>query len=91
MEEDKKNEEIETEKKADGFFQHNGANSMRRLLAFLFGLAGIGTGVFALVMKAGWQSVLVSFGVPITGSLLMMFFTSWTDIAAVAKAVKGDK
>lgn len=89
--ETKTNEVTETkETKKDGFFQHNGARSMRRLLAFIFGLASIFCGIFSLVKGSQWQSALIAFAVPLAGSLLMMFFTSWTDIASVLKATKKD-
>ena len=87
-------DEIMTEEAAqavtrDGFFQENGAFSMRRLLAFIFALASIGGGVFSLAVSAAWQIVLCAFGAPMCGSILMMFFTPWQDVAQIAQSARG--
>lgn len=87
-------------KKEAGFLEGKGGFSMRRLLALIFGIAGIAAGVFALVlnymafMKKGATPdksvliILVSFGVPGLISSLFMFFTSWESVATVVEAVK---
>ena len=40
-------------------------------------------------MKAEWQVVLIAFGVPILACVLLLLFTTWTDVAKVAEALKG--
>lgn len=80
---------MEEEKKKTNFFtDENGVLSMRRLLAFIFALASIGLGIMCLILKLDWKVNLVAAGLPLGGALLMMFFTSWSDIASVASAVK---
>lgn len=74
--------------RANFFCEENGALSMRRLLAFIFALACIGLAVTSLVLKADWKCILVSAGLPLIGSLLMMFFTSWSDVSSIINAVK---
>ena len=71
------------------FKESDGEWSMRRVLAFLFGLAAIGCGITSLVLKAVWQVVACSFGVPGVICLLLLFFTTWTDVSTVVNAVKG--
>ena len=66
-----------------------GGTSSRRVLAFIFAIAGLAAGIFAIVMKAEWQVVLIAFGVPILACVLLLLFTTWTDVAKVAEAVKG--
>lgn len=71
------------------FKESDGQWSMRRVLAFLFGLASIGCGITALVLKAVWKIVACAFGVPGIICILLLFFTTWTDISTVVSAVKG--
>ncbi|MBQ0167856.1 MAG: hypothetical protein KBT02_12180 [Treponema sp.] len=70
------------------FKESDGEWSMRRVLAFLFGLAAIGCGITSLVLKAVWQVVACSFGVPGVICLLLLFFTTWADVSGLAKALK---
>lgn len=76
------------QKKINFFTDENGNLSMRRLLAFLFALTMIVAIPLNIINEIDWKMSLVSIGLPLLGSLLMMFFTSWSDIASVAKAVK---
>lgn len=71
------------------FKETDGQWSMRRVLAFLFGLASIGCGITSLVLKAVWQIVACAFGVPGIICILLLFFTTWTDVSTVVSAVKG--
>ena len=71
------------------FKETDGQWSMRRVLAFLFGLASIGCGIRSLVLKAVWQIVACAFGVPGIICILLLFFTTWTDVSTVVNAVKG--
>lgn len=70
------------------FTDENGLKSMRRLLAFLFAFAElIAVGVTAIFVT-DWKLGLVICTPFLIGCILMMFFTSWSDISSVAKAVK---
>lgn len=71
------------------FKESSGEWSMRRVLAFLFGLASIGCGIASLILNRGWQAIACAFGVPGAISILLLFFTTWTDVSAVVNAVKG--
>ena len=71
------------------FKESDGLWSMRRVLAFLFALTSIGCGIASLILKSGWQVVACSFGVPGVICLLLLFFTTWTDVSTVVNAVKG--
>lgn len=72
------------------FKEENGLFSMRRVLAAFFSVCSIGCGITAIVKSASWQVTAVAFGVPVIAVLFLMFFTTWGDVAAVAKAVKGN-
>lgn len=77
------------EKKNNGFFQGvSGGFSMRRILAFIFALSGIAGGILTIVFKLSWQHVAAAFGVPALASVILLFFTTWTDIASVIEKVK---
>lgn len=71
------------------FKESDGQWSMRRVLAFLFALASIGCGIAALVLKATWQIVACAFGIPGLICIILLFFTTWTDVSTVVNAVKG--
>ena len=75
--------------KVNFFTDENGNLSMRRLLAFMFALTTIAAVAGNIIMiTEDWKIPVITIGLPLIGSLLMMFFTSWSDIASVAKAVK---
>lgn len=71
------------------FKESDGQWSMRRVLAFLFALASIGCGITSLVLKAVWQVIACAFGIPGIISIILLFFTTWTDVSTVVNAVKG--
>jgi hypothetical protein len=58
--------------------------SLRRVLAAFFAVAGIAAGVVALVNGAEWKTAAVAFGVPVLAVLALLFFTTWSDVAAIA-------
>lgn len=74
--------------KPNFFTDENGILSMRRLLAFMLTVCAIGVLVASVIVEFDWKVLLVGSGVPLVAALLMMFFTSWSDIASVARAVK---
>ena len=85
-------EETIIEESKSGFFTDGkGRLSMRRLLAFILCITAVGIAIADLWMETDWKMSLVTIGLPLLGSLLFMFFTSWESIAKVASAVKGDK
>jgi TM2 domain-containing membrane protein YozV len=71
------------------FKESDGQWSMRRVLAFLFALASIGCGITSLILKAVWQVIACAFGIPGIISIILLFFTTWTDVSTVVNAVKG--
>lgn len=75
---------------SSGFLQSKeGNSSSRRLLAFIFGIAGLAFFVVALFLNCDWKVLLVVGGVPILACLILLFFTTWSDVAQVVNAFKG--
>jgi len=70
------------------FQEEDGAFSMRRLLAFLFALVSFVAGLLSAYKGASWQAIAVSFGIPSLTCILLLFFTTWTDIAQVTGNLK---
>ena len=65
-----------------------GPVSMRRVLALLFALAAIALFVGGFfVIKETWF-VFIPGIASLAGSLFLLFFTTWSDVAEVAKAIK---
>ena len=65
-----------------------GPVSMRRVLAFLMALAAIGLFIGGFfITKESWYVFLPGI-VCLAGSLLLLFFTTWGDVAEIAKAIK---
>lgn len=73
-----------------GFFgifkESDGQWSMRRVLAFALAVSGIVAGIQSFGQE--WQVVAVSFGIPIAAALILLFFTTWSDIASIINAAK---
>ena len=68
------------------FTDAQGLVSMRRVLAFIFALDVIASGLLCEIKSADWKLIIT--GLPLIGSVLMLLFTSWSDIAIVARAIK---
>ena len=68
------------------FKEADGQWSMRRVLAFALACAGIVSGIQSFGQE--WQVVAASFGIPIAAALILLFFTTWSDIAAIINAAK---
>ena len=67
-----------------------GPISMRRVLAFILTLCAIALfaiGGFYFLEKGGWFAFIPGITC-LAGSLLLLFFTTWNDIAEIAKAIK---
>jgi len=69
------------------FQESDGAVSMRRILAAFFSLAAVALGAIAIPGAPGWYVFIPSVAC-LAGALLLMFFTTWSDVAAVVSAVK---
>lgn len=74
---------------ATAFQESGGEYSMRRILAFLFGLVSCGAGITALAVGSGWQVVACAFGVPGAIALVLLLFTTWGDVASAIGKVRG--
>jgi len=71
---------------ADG---SKGPVSMRRVLAFIFSLFAICLFIVAFTYASvGWV-VFIPGTICTVASLLLLFFTTWADVAAIINAVKG--
>ena len=70
------------------FQEADGAISMRRILAAFFSLAAVALGAVAIPNAPGWY-VFIPSGLCLGGALLLMFFTTWSDVAEVVAKVKG--
>lgn len=66
------------------FKESTGEWSMRRLMAFLFALAGVSAGCVAVGFDRSWQVVAVSFGVPAVIAVILLICTTVADIKALA-------
>jgi hypothetical protein len=64
-----------------------GPVSMRRVLAFILAVAALPLFVLAILRapQYGW-AVYIPGSVCIAGSLLLLFFTTWTDVQAIIAA-----
>ena len=70
------------------FQEADGAISMRRILAAFFSLAAVALGAVAIPNAPGWY-VFIPSGLCLGGALLLMFFTTWADVAELAGKLKG--
>ena len=65
-----------------------GPVSMRRVLAFLLVLAAIGVFIGAFFFAEHSWYVFIPGIACLAGALLLLFFTTWNDIAEIAKVLK---
>lgn len=70
------------------FQETDGSVSMRRILAAFFSLAAVALGAVAIPNSPGWY-VFIPSGLCLVGALLLMFFTTWADVAEIISAAKG--
>jgi hypothetical protein len=69
--------------------EKTGEFSLRRILALICVLASVATGVYGIPFAAsGWVVFLPAIAY-LAGAIILLFFTTWGDIAEVAKAAKG--
>jgi len=66
-----------------------GPVSIRRVLAFLLIWAAIGlfAGAFFFAKEKDWYTFIPGISC-LAGALLLLFFTTWSDVVEIAKAVK---
>lgn len=70
------------------FQEQDGSVSMRRILAFFFALASVALAAVAIPGAPGWY-VFIPAGLCVVACLLLLFFTTWADVAEIIKSVKG--
>lgn len=71
------------------FCEADGTPSMRRVLAFLCFVAFAALGAVAIPSAAvGWFVFLPS-ALALAAMILLLFFTTWADIASIVRAAKG--
>ncbi len=63
--------------------------SMRRVLAAFFALAGVAVGFVGLGYAAAGWFVFIPSALCIVATLLLLFFTTWADVADVISKAKG--
>lgn len=66
--------------------------SSRRVIAFLYAIAGIVSGGYCIYTGVSdWKVVAVAFGLPSIVCVFLLLFTTWLDICQVADAVRGNR
>lgn len=65
-----------------------GPVSFRRVVAAFFAVSGIALAIYGVMSGISWQGIAVLLGVPTTAVLVLTFFTTWGDVASVAKIIK---
>jgi hypothetical protein len=65
-----------------------GPVSMRRVLAFFLALSAVGLFVGGFFFSGNGWTVFIPGVAALSGSLLLLFFTTWTDIAGVVSVFR---
>lgn len=65
-----------------------GPVSFRRVAASFFAVSGVGLAIYGTMRGIPWQGIAVLLGIPTFAVLILTFFTTWADIASIAKVVK---
>lgn len=75
--------------KAAGFWQESdGSFSIRRLLATFFALCFLALSIMAILSpSAGWYVYIPALA-SLIAVIVILFFTTWSDIKAVVEAIK---
>jgi hypothetical protein len=71
------------------FQEESGHYSMRRILAFIFGLVSCTAGIIAVVKQSEWLAIAASFGAPGVLSLGYLILTTVTDVKAIISTARG--
>lgn len=69
-------------------FEGKGGVSMRRVSAFFMFLAAIALMCVSLFETHDWKIILVCGLVPALTGIVLLFFTTWQEVAEVVKAVR---
>lgn len=69
------------------FQEAEGVTSMRRVLAAFFAVAAIPLGIIAIPSR-DWFAFIPCGGC-IVATLLLLFFTTWSDVAGAVEKLKG--
>ena len=77
---------LREEPKHDGT---KGLVSFRRVAASFFAVSGVGLATYGTMYGVPWQGIAVLLGIPTFAVLVLPFFTTWGDVAPIAKIVKG--
>ena len=77
---------LREEPKHDGT---KGPVSFRRVAASFFAVSGVGLATYGTMCGVPWQGIAVLLGIPTLAVLVITFFTTWGDVASVAKIIKG--
>jgi len=74
---------------AGAFQESDGSTSIRRILAAILTLCAVACFFFAFQFaQVGWTVFIPGIACEV-GALLLLFFTTWADVAEVTKAWKG--
>lgn len=71
------------------FHEAPGVISMRRVLAFFFAIAAVAVfciAAFGAAMPAVYGGIALLCAV-----IVLLFFTTWQDVAEIAKSIRGEK
>lgn len=71
------------------FEESDGVWSIRRVLAAILVAAAIAAIICGIVFGVVWQVVAAGAGLPLLAAVLLLFFTTWSDIESVISAAKG--
>lgn len=77
-----------------GMFNGPGSNNMssRRVIAFMYALAGIIAGGWCVYTgQVVWSTIAAAFGIPALVCVVLLLFTTWGDLTSAVDAVKGNR
>ena len=75
----------------DAFRGPSGQISMRRVVAFIYAVAGIAAGFLCVLHgESDWKAISAAFGIPSLVSVVLLLFTTWGDLSRTIDAVKGN-
>ncbi len=66
-----------------------GPLSFRRIVAAFFAVSGVALAAYGVMSGLPWQGIAVLVGIPTVAVLVLTFFTTWGDVASIAKIIKG--
>ena len=75
-----------------GMFNGPGSSNMssRRMIAFLYAISGIFSGIYCIYKgHIEWSTIASAFGIPALVCIVLLFFTTWGDLTKTVAAVRG--